>query len=111
MKINKELLKSIVRLAADGAHYNEMHKEEDELLFLYERLNNEPVQISNASGKGYVIEKKPETFGNLLAECLINDDCRTCHFRAVCRRFRARTGYDVPVQMVDLPNDLREGIE
>ena len=110
MKINKELLKSIVRLAADGAHYNEMHREEDELLFLYERLKNEPVQISNASGKGYIIKKKPETYGNLIAECVINDECGTCHFRSACRRFKSMTGY-LPVQFVDIPNDLDEVIE
>ena len=55
MKINKELLKSIVRLAADGAHYNGMNEAEDDLIECLVRLESEPVQLSNASGKGYIL--------------------------------------------------------
>lgn len=110
MKINKELLISIVRLAADGAHYNEMEEVEDELLVLYDRLQSEPVQLSNASGKGYDIPKKPETFGILLSECLLNDRCDTCRSRRLCRRFERSTDF-LPYDFVDIPDDLDEVIE
>ena len=110
MKINKELLISIVRLAADGAHYNEMEEVEDELLVLYDRLQSEPVQLSNTSGKGYDIPKKPETFGILLSECLLNDSCDTCRSRRLCRRFERSTDF-LPYDFVDIPDDLDEVIE
>lgn len=109
MKINKELLKSIVRLAADGAHYNEMYDAEDELLFMYERLQHEPVQLSNASGTGYSIPEKLETYRTLMTECLINMNCDNCRKRRTCRKFKRMTDY-LPIQFVDIPVDLDEVI-
>lgn len=106
MKINKELLISIVRLAADGAHYNEMEEVEDELLVLYDRLQSEPVQLSNASGKGYDIPKKPETS----VSCYLNDRCDTCRSRRLCRRFERSTDF-LPYDFIDIPEDLDEVIE
>lgn len=110
MKINKELLISIVRLAADGAHYNKMNEAENELWFLFERLHYEPVQLSNATGKGYDVPKKAETYGLLISECLLNASCDTCRSRSLCRKFKHLTDY-LPVQFVDIPEELDEVIE